>query len=216
MSTDSSEESRIGVIDYGAGNLRNVLNALEVIGAPGRLVRGPADFEGVEQLIFPGVGAFGDSIANLDRQDLRTPLRDWLSEDRPFLGICIGYQVLFEDSEECPNVEGLGHFAGRVRRFPETGLKVPHMGWNTVTPRDPSDPIWQGLPEVPHLYFVHSYFPEPEDETIVAAHCEYGRPFAAAVRDGNVFASQFHPERSQSAGLRIMKNFLVASGAVAV
>lgn len=209
-------DGNIGVIDYGAGNLQNVLNALEVIGASGKLVRGPKDFEGIQQLIFPGVGAFGDSITNLDRQELRVPLKNWLAGDRPFLGICIGYQVLFESSEECPGVEGLGHFSGRVRRFPGEGLKVPHMGWNTVVPSDPADPIWEGLPETPHLYFVHSYFPEPEDEAIVAAHCDYGRSFAAAVRDGNLFACQFHPERSQTAGLRIMKNFLVASGALAV
>ena len=204
----------IGVVDYGAGNLRNVLNGLSLIGSPGRLVRGPDDFDGIEQLIFPGVGAFGDSIANLDRQGLRVPLKEWLAADRPFFGICIGYQVLFESSEESPGVEGLGHFAGQVRRFPEGDLKVPHMGWNTVTPRDRRDPIWEGLPETPHLYFVHSYYPEPRDPDIVAACCQYGLEFAAAVRSGNVVACQFHPERSQSAGLRVMKNFLVSSGAV--
>jgi len=208
-------DSKIGVIDYGGGNLRNVLNALKVIGAPGRLVTAPENFAGVEQLVFPGVGAFGDCVAHLDEQGLREPLLQWLAEDRPFFGICIGYQVLFEGSEESPGVAGLGHFRGRVRHFPDSGLKVPHMGWNTVSPRHPSDPIWAGLPEAPHLYFVHSYFPEPAAETadeIIAATADYGGEFAAAVRQGAVFASQFHPERSQSAGLRILRNFLADSG----
>lgn len=214
MSSDQSVvmNSAIGVIDYGAGNLRNVLNALKMIGAEGKLVAGPDDFDGIDQLVFPGVGAFGDCVSHLDEQGLREPLCEWLAADRPFFGICIGYQVLFESSEENPGVAGLGHFKGKVRHFPETELKVPHMGWNTVTPRDSLDPVWQGLPAKPHLYFVHSYFPEPEDDSIIAATGTYGVDFAAAVRQGAVFASQFHPERSQSAGLRILKNFLTASG----
>lgn len=211
----SSMDSHIGVIDYGAGNLRNVLNALKMIGAPGKLVASPEDFDGVEQLVFPGVGAFGDCVAHLDDQGLRAPLCEWLAANRPFFGICVGYQVLFEGSEENPGVAGLGHFKGQVRRFPDVGLKVPHMGWNTVTPKDSSDPVWAGLPPEPHLYFVHSYFPQPEDESIIAATCHYGVEFAAAVREGAIFAAQFHPERSQSAGLRILRNFLVSSGALA-
>ncbi len=206
----------IGVIDYGAGNLRNVLNALKIIGATGKLVAGPGDFEGFDQLIFPGVGAFGDCVTHLDDQGLREPITRWLAEDRPFFGICIGYQVLFEGSEENPGVKGLGHFKGQVRRFPKSELKVPHMGWNTVSPRDPADPVWAGLPNQPHLYFVHSYFPVPEDREIIAATGNYGIDFAAAVRRGAIFASQFHPERSQSAGLRIIKNFLDSSRVGAV
>ena len=203
----------IGVIDYGAGNLRNVLNALGMIGAKARLVAGPEDFEGIGQLVFPGVGAFGDCVSHLDEQGLRAPLREWLAAGRPYFGICIGYQVLFEGSEECPGVEGLGHFRGQVGRFPESDLKVPHMGWNTLSIRDPRDPVWAGLPREPHLYFVHSYFPRPEDASIIAATTLYGVEFASAVRDGALFASQFHPERSQSAGLRVLKNFLAATGA---
>lgn len=205
--------STIGVIDYGAGNLRNVLNALAVIGAEGKLVASPEDFEGVGRLIFPGVGAFGDCIDHLDAQGLREPLTAWLAEGRPFYGICVGYQVLFEGSEESPGALGLGHFQGRVQRFPPSDLKVPHMGWNTVVPRDPADPAWAGLPGEPHLYFVHSYFPVPEESGIIAATAHYGIDFAAAVRQGTLFASQFHPERSQSAGLRILRNFLDESGA---
>ncbi len=204
--------SSIGVIDYGAGNLRNVLNALAIIGAEGKLVASPDDFEGIDRLIFPGVGAFGDCVAQLDERGLREPLRAWLAEGRPFFGICIGYQVLFEGSEECPGVAGLGHFKGRVRHFPPSDLKVPHMGWNTVTLIDPADPVWAGLPKEPYLYFVHSYFPVPEEEGIIAATAHYGIDFAAAVRQGAIFASQFHPERSQSAGLRVLRNFLDEAG----
>lgn len=207
--------SRIGVIDYGGGNLRNVLNALECLGAPGRLVAGPGDFAGLEQLVFPGVGAFGDCVSNLDARGLRQPLLDWLGAGRPYFGICIGYQVLFGGSEECPGVAGLGHFAGQVRRFRAPGLKVPHMGWNTVDPVDPADPAWEGLPDRPHLYFVHSYYPEPEDDRVVAARTAYGVEFASAARQGAVFACQFHPERSQSAGLRVLRNFLASAGALA-
>ncbi|MCB1076600.1 MAG: imidazole glycerol phosphate synthase subunit HisH [Verrucomicrobiae bacterium] len=203
----------IGVIDYGAGNLRNVLNALGMIGAKARLVAGPDDFDGIGQLIFPGVGAFGDSIGNLDARGLREPIQRWLAEDRPYFGICIGYQVLFEGSEEYPGIRGLGHFRGQVGRFPASELKVPHMGWNTVKVRDSGDPVWRGLPVEPHLYFVHSYFPKPEDDAIIAATTNYGVEFASAVRSGNIFATQFHPERSQSAGLRVIRNFLQESGA---
>ena len=156
--------------------------------------------------------SFGDCVKTLDRQGLREPLTEWLAADRPFFGICIGYQVLFEESEENPGVDGLGHFKGRVCRFPSSDMKVPHMGWNTVTPKNPADPVWTGLPREPHLYFVHSYFPIPEDPSIVAATGSYGVEFAAAVRQGEIFASQFHPERSQSAGLRVLKNFLSSAG----
>ncbi|MBL9153587.1 MAG: imidazole glycerol phosphate synthase subunit HisH [Verrucomicrobiales bacterium] len=204
----------IGVIDYGAGNLRNVLNALEMIGAAEvKLVAGPDDFEGVGQLVFPGVGAFGDCVSQLDRRGLREPLVGWLAADRPYFGICIGYQVLFEGSEECPGIAGLGHFRGQVGRFPTGDLKVPHMGWNTVVPQDPSDAVWAGLPARPHLYFVHSYFPRPDQAEIIAATTHYGVEFASAVRQGAIFASQFHPERSQSAGLRVLRNFLADAGA---
>ncbi len=205
-----TEDSDIGVVDYGAGNLRNVLNALASVGISARLVAKPEDFAGVGRIVFPGVGAFGDCVGNLDKRGLREPLLEWLAAGRPYFGICIGYQVLFEGSEECPGVAGLGHFRGQVRRFPDSDLKVPHMGWNTVSIRDPRDPVWAGLPGEPHLYFVHSYFPVPEDGGIVAATTQYGLDFASAVRSGKLFASQFHPERSQSAGLRVLRNFLTS------
>lgn len=201
----------IGVIDYGAGNLSNVVNAIGAVGLRARLVSGPDDFAGLGKLVFPGVGAFGDCLSHLDEQGLREPLRTWLSDDRPYFGICIGYQVLFEGSEECPGATGLGHFRGRVERFQSPDLKIPHMGWNTVSIRDPRDPVWAGLPPEPHLYFVHSYYPKPADAGIIAATTRYGVDFASAVRSGAVFAVQFHPERSQSAGLRILRNFLTHS-----
>lgn len=206
----TKKDSDIGVIDYGAGNLQNALNALASVGISARLVANADDFAGLKRIVFPGVGAFGDCVGNLDERGLRAPLCRWLAEDRPYFGICIGYQVLFEGSEECPGVAGLGHFSGRVHRFPDSDLKVPHMGWNTLSIRDPRDPVWAGLPQEPHLYFVHSYFPVPEDGTIVAATTQYGVEFASAVRSGNLFAGQFHPERSQSAGLRVLRNFLTS------
>jgi len=200
---------RIGVVDYGGGNLRNVLNVLKHLGREGVLVSSPADLEQVDRLVFPGVGAFGDCVAELDRKGLRGPLREWLAADRPYCGICLGYQVLFERSAESPGVEGLGHFRGEVVRFPGgPGLKIPHMGWNEVEPTDRSHPVWRGLPDPLHLYYVHSYFPAPADEGIVAARTRYGVEFAAAVSQGNVFACQFHPERSQEAGLALVENFL--------
>lgn len=205
------DTATIGVIDYGGGNLRNVLNALGSLGVRGKLIDGPGDLAGIDQLIFPGVGAFGDCARHLDRRDLRGPIRDWLAAGKPYLGICLGYQILFEGSEESPGSRGLEHFPGAVVRFPEGDLKVPHMGWNTVETRDPGAPIWEGLPPKPHFYFVHSYFPRPDSGAIVAATADYGLAFAAAIQDGPLFASQFHPERSQSAGLRVLRNFLVST-----
>lgn len=199
---------QVGVIDYGGGNLRNVLNALHLVGVEGRLLAGPRDFESAELVVFPGVGAFGDCASQLDARGLRTPLVEWLRAGRPYLGFCLGYQMLFESSEECPDAKGLGHFTGQVARFPAGPLKVPHMGWNEVHFREPADPIWRGLGTSAYYYFVHSYFPVPEDQRLVACETEYGIRFASGVRDRSVLAVQFHPERSQSAGLRLLKNGL--------
>lgn len=200
---------RIGVIDYGGGNLRNVLNVLAFLGHEGTLVGGPGDLAGIERLIFPGVGSFGDCAEELDRRGLRDPLVEWVKADKPYFGICLGYQVLFERSSECPGVAGLGVLPGEVVRFPsDLGLKVPHMGWNQVLPVDRSQPIWCDTPDPLYLYFVHSYYPVPADPSIVASTTEYGAPFASSIRSGNTFAGQFHPERSQEAGLKLMRNFL--------
>jgi len=202
-------EETTGVIDYGAGNLLSVRNALKSLGIPTRIVSDPDGFAGLKRLVFPGVGAFGDSLRHIDGQGLRQPLLDWLRADKPFLGICIGYQVLFESSEEAPGIEGLGFLQGQVVRFQGEGhLKIPHMGWNRVDFSDPSDPLWRGMPAEPYFYFVHSYYPVPEDKSLVSASADYGSPFAAGIRSGNICAVQFHPERSQELGLRFLRNFV--------
>ncbi len=205
-------EATTGIIDYGAGNLLSVINALKSQGIPARIIADPDGFDGLERLIFPGVGAFGDSLRHIDEQGLREPLLKWLQADKPFLGICIGYQVLFESSEEAPEIEGLGFLKGRVVRFQsEQQLKIPHMGWNQVDFSDPGDPLWRGMPDEPYFYFVHSYYPAPEDKELISATADYGLSFAAGIRKGNVCAVQFHPERSQDLGLRFLKNFVEAT-----
>lgn len=199
---------KLGVIDYGAGNLRSVLNTFEAAGVNGRLVRTPEDAAGVTHLVLPGVGAFGDCAEKLRRQGLGPLIRNWIGQDRPFLGICVGYQVLFESGEEDAEVPGLGIFKGRVVRFPESELKVPHMGWNRLTLSNLADPIWKGMGENPYFYFVHSYYPRPEDDSLAGAFCTYGVRFAAAVRRGNLVATQFHPEKSQKLGVKLLENFV--------
>ena len=205
---------KTGVIDYGAGNLKSVCNTLDAIGADRQIVRSAGDLDGIDALVFPGVGAFGDSAKQLVDQGLFGPLREWLAADRPFLGICIGFQMLFETSEESPGVEGLGVFKGEVVRFPALpGLKVPHMGWNHLALRDAADPAWDGLGANPYFYFVHSYYPQPEDASIVASTTLYGTEFASSIRRGNLLATQFHPEKSQAAGAKLIENFLALASA---
>ena len=202
-------DQRIGVINYGGGNLQNVLNTLKFIGCEGHLVSSPDDLASIDRLIFPGVGAFGDCIAQIEQNGLRTPLLEWLKADRPFFGICLGYQVLFESSEESPETKGLGFFQGNVVRFPAgSGLKVPHMGWNEVRPTDPEAQIWKDTPDPLYLYFVHSFYPCPTDESIASSLTEYGDDFTSSVSVGNIFAGQFHPERSQDHGIQLLRNFL--------
>jgi glutamine amidotransferase len=154
------------------------------------------------------VGAFGDCVEQLRARGLWDPIALWLRAERPFLGICLGYQLLFESSEETPGVAGFGHFRGTVHRFASDVMKVPHIGWNTIEPTHPQDPLWRDLGTHPHVYFVHSYYPAPEDAGIVAAECDYGGRFAAAIRGpGPLLAVQFHPEKSQRAGLALLRNF---------
>lgn len=196
----------IAVIDYGRGNLRSVVNALREAGASAELVSDPDGLQQARGVVLPGVGAFGDCADGLDQRGLRGPLLQWLSGGRPYLGICLGYQILFESSEESPGKPGLGFLKGRVVRFPKSELKVPHMGWNSLK-LEPA-PCWKGLPDNPHVYFVHSYYPEPTDGSLISARCDYGVEFAAAIARGNLWATQFHPEKSQEVGLRILKNFL--------
>ena len=201
----------LGIIDYGAGNLSSVCNSFKAVGVEGKLVRTEDDLAGLTHLVLPGVGAFGDCSRALAAQGLAEPIRRWTQEDKPFLGICIGYQILFESSEESPGAAGLGILKGHVRRFSSTELKIPHMGWNTVHPTTPGDAIWAGLGDAPHFYYVHSYYPEPVDTSIIAATSTYGCTYAAAVRRGRLIATQFHPEKSQLTGLRLLQNFLQLS-----
>lgn len=201
---------RPGIIDYGGGNLQSVRNAARALGHEPVLVKSADDLKDVSSLVFPGQGAFADCMTALHSQGLVQALRDWLAADRPFFGICIGYQVLFDSGEENPGIAGLGVLQGRVVRFPSVpGLKIPHMGWNNVRPAHPDDPAWAGLGDAPFFYFVHSYYPQPSDPNVIAGTTEYaGRDFAAAVQRGRMFATQFHPEKSQATGLRLLGNFL--------
>lgn len=198
---------KVGIVDYGRGNIRSVENAFLAVGADAVLVTRPDELAELTHLVVPGQGEFGDCAANLKKQGMFTPIREWAAADKPYLGICVGYQLVFEGSEESPGAEGLGILRGAVRRFPESGLKIPHMGWNSVRLTDPAHPIWKGLPGEPYFYFVHSYFPVPETPETTAATCDYVLPFAAAVTRGNLVATQFHPEKSQHNGLRLLENF---------
>lgn len=198
----------LGLIDYGSGNLRSVGKALAKVGARVELIRDPAQLGAVDAAVLPGVGAFGDCAAQLRSRGLWDPLADWLRAGRPFLGICLGYQLLFESSEETPGVAGFGRFAGAVRRFDAPGIKVPQIGWNQLHFTQPQAPLWQGLQEGSFVYFVHSFYPAPVDQRIVAATADYGGPFAAAISDGPVAGMQFHPEKSQEAGLTMLRNFV--------
>ncbi len=201
-------DKALGIIDYGAGNLSSVCNSFLANGTEAKLVRHAEDLAGLSHLVLPGVGAFGDCANALRKQGLDTPIREWIAGNRPFLGICVGYQVLFESGEESPGTPGLGIFRGHVRRFPEGGLKIPHMGWNTVVPTQAGDPLFTGMGEAPYFYFVHSYFPRPQDTGLISSTTEYGVSFAASIRRGNVFATQFHPEKSQRMGLKLLENFM--------
>jgi len=196
----------IGVVDYGSGNLRSVSKALEVTGASTCLITSPEQLASVDAVVVPGVGSFGDCASNLRATGLWEPIRQWVLAGRPYLGICLGYQLLFDASAESPGVEGMGIVKGSVVRFAPGGLKVPHMGWNSL--RALRGPLFGGLPESTPTYFVHSFYPVPAEPDIVSALCEYGSPFAAAISSGAVHATQFHPEKSQAAGINILRNFL--------
>jgi imidazole glycerol-phosphate synthase subunit HisH len=200
---------QLGVLDYGAGNLRSVLNAFQAIDQPAKLVAEPADFTGIDVLIFPGQGAFGDSVRILKQNGLWQPLKQWLQDGRPYLGICLGYQLLFDSSEESPGVEGLQVVPGTVRKFEATaGLKVPHMGWNQARWAGQAGALLPGLPVPTNVYFVHSYYPDVSDSSLVACSTDYGGAFASGMMRENLVAVQFHPEKSQTTGLTLLKNAL--------
>ena len=197
----------IAVIDYGRGNLGSVGKAIGRLGLPVAVTQDARVVAGADAVVLPGDGAFHDAMDNLQRLGLVDPLRACLDDGRPFLGICLGYQLLFTESEEFGHGKGLDVIPGSVRRFP-AGLKVPHMGWNRVEHRGDS-PLFDGIPSGAHFYFVHSYYPETADASLRVATCTYGITFPAAVSRGALFATQFHPEKSQRWGLRLLENFAV-------
>jgi imidazole glycerol-phosphate synthase subunit HisH len=200
----------IALLDYGAGNLRSVHKALHHLEAEVRLVTRPEQLAGTSAAVLPGVGAFDDCMHALRRQELLEACREFIQSGRPFLGICVGYQALFERSTEFnSSAAGMGLFAGSVVRFqPVPDLKIPQIGWNQVRLRQPGCPLFRDIPDGTHFYFVHSYFPQPADPAIVAAETHHGQTFASAIAHRNVFATQFHPEKSQQAGLQLLRNFL--------
>lgn len=197
----------ITIIDYGMGNLRSVAKALEALGVESEVTADPRRIAAATHVILPGVGAFGDAMAELNKRGLTGPTVEYARSGRPFIGICLGMQLLFEESEESPGVKGLGLITGSVRRF-EPGLKVPHMGWNTVRQARPSR-IFKGVPDNEYFYFVHSYYvePAPGSESAAAGMTAYGIEFPAVLSHGNIFGTQFHPEKSQARGLKMLENF---------
>jgi len=204
--------ARIAVLDYGIGNLRSAEKALQHVGADARLVTTAAETDGAAGVVLPGVGAFGRCMEALRESGLDAVTKDAVRSGRPFLGICVGMQMLYEGSEEDPGVAGLGVLPGMVRRL-APGVKHPQMQWNVLEVARPS-PLLDGLPDPAWVYFVHSYAPEASPEGAeVAATCEYGGPVVAAVARDNVWATQFHPEKSGAAGLRLLANFAAACGA---
>ena len=196
----------ITLLDYGAGNVRSVMNAIESLGERVKVVRNGDNILAAEKLVFPGVGNFASMMQILERRNYVEPLKTYLQSDRPFLGICLGLQALFESSEEAPGVKGLGIIPGSVRRF-ATDLSVPHIGWNGIRARQ-SSRVFNGLQGDEKFYFVHSYHVAPEDDTVVLTTTDYGYEFVSGIQRGNVIATQFHPEKSGIAGLRVFKNFL--------
>ncbi len=201
---------RVGLLDYGGGNLRSVANALHALEVDPVVVSRPEQLEGLSHLILPGQGEFGDVMAQLTKRDLIGVLKAWLNAGKPYFGICVGYQILFEGSVEAPDVEGLGLIKGRCVRFrEEAGKKIPQMGWNMAKPQQPASHFWDGLGSEPYFYFVHSYYPVPEDDSWRTSRTDYaGEEFASSVEKGRILACQFHPEKSQDAGLQLIRNFL--------
>ncbi len=197
----------ITVFDYGMGNLKSVFNAFRFLGFDVVVTSDPARIASAGRLVFPGVGAFGECAKFLKRNGAASAIADFINSGRPYLGICIGLQILFERSAESPGEEGLGVFEGDVLKFsPDSRLKVPHMGWNRVVQKAESR-IFEGVEDGSWFYFVHSFYAEPQDDSVVAARSGYGVDFAAALEKNNIFACQFHPERSSDTGLKILRNF---------
>ena len=196
----------IAIVDYGAGNLRSVINAVSKLCYQPKVTSSPDDVLNAQAVILPGVGAAADTMANLRTLKLISPICRFIAEGHPFLGICIGLQILFTGTEEGGWCECLGVIPGRVRRLPSS-LKVPHMGWNQVKQKT-SHPIFSGIPDNANFYFVHSYYAEPDDKSLVAGETDYGIPICSVIARGNLIATQFHPEKSGDVGLKLYDNFI--------
>lgn len=196
----------IAIIDYGAGNLQSVEKALRHLGCQCQITADPGELAAAQAAVLPGVGAFGDAMGQLRARGLEEPIRQFVSSGKPFLGICLGLQILFEESEESPGVKGLGLLRGKVLRLPKgSGLKIPHIGWNSLSVGEPGG-LFAGVEGEPYVYFVHSYYLRAEED-VVTATAEYGTTIHAAVQKGNLLACQFHPEKSGQVGLSLLENF---------
>ncbi|MGD9576723.1 MAG: imidazole glycerol phosphate synthase subunit HisH [Syntrophorhabdus sp.] len=196
----------IAIVDYGMGNLRSVVNAFKKLGADVVITQDRETIERSDALVLPGVGAFGKCVENLKRLHLFEFIKEMIIQEKLYLGICLGMQILFEESEEALGVQGMGIIHGKVPRF-VGNIKVPHMGWNSIEIVK-THPVLEGINGGSHFYFVHSFFCQPEEEGVISTTTPYGVEFASSVQKGNVFACQFHPEKSQGIGLRLLKNFI--------
>jgi len=198
----------IAIIDYGMGNIHSVKKALELYGAKTKVTNNPKEISACGKIVLPGVGAFGDAMLELDKQGLSALIKSEVKNKKPFLGICLGMQLLFEKSEEAAKSKGLGIIKGTVKRFTVAGLKVPHMGWNQLRRKKEDCPLLEGIADNSYVYFCHSYYPEPADKDTIAATTDYGINFTSIVWQDNVYGAQFHPEKSQSTGLKMLENFV--------
>lgn len=195
----------VAIIDYGAGNLHSVKNALDYIGAEWVITRDKDTIKNASHIILPGVGAFGDAMDCMKESGLVDTIKEAALSGKPFLGVCLGLHLLFEESEESPNARGLGIFKGKIRRIPDCGLKIPHMGWNNIECAKDSKILSK---DKPFVYFVHSYYIDPEDKDIISSYTEYGEKLPVSVEKDNIFAVQFHPEKSGDAGIEILRKFI--------
>lgn len=202
----------VAIIDYGAGNLSSVKKALDFLGAESEITKDRDKIMAASHIILPGVGSFGDAMDSMNRRGLTETVKEAALSGKPFLGICLGLQLLFESSEESPGVQGLGLLKGKIVEIPkDRGLKVPHIGWNSVSLKQ-TDGIFKGIDQNSYFYFVHSYYLKGADEDAVAATTDYGVEIQCAVQQGNLCATQFHPEKSSKTGLQVLKNFLAMEG----
>lgn len=198
----------IALIDYGMGNIHSVKKALELYGAKTKVTNNPKEIAAADKMVLPGVGAFGDAMLELEKQGLVEVIKKEAKSGKPFLGICLGMQLLFDKSQEANKCKGLGLISGEVKKFEGLRHKVPHMGWNQLKDVNSACPLLKNIPEDAFVYFCHSYYPEPSKNLVRVAACDYEVKFSSAVWQENIFGVQFHPEKSQSLGLKILENFL--------